>query len=127
MHCLQATVVEVVCESHHVHGHSAAIGTVEHPLLCEFGVKGNFPEALEVESIEEDQAGLITERSRCQELRDGTCRREDEKMKSQEKDLKEKTNKNSDWLQKSSLESSAADMHVAGRRGYLQCGLRPTS
>lgn len=66
--------MEAVGESHHVYGHIAAVGAVEHPLLCQFGVKGNLPEALEVEGVEEDQAGLISQRSRCQELRDGGCR-----------------------------------------------------
>ena len=40
---IQLTIVEVVSESHHVHRHSTAIGTMENPLLCEFGVKGNLP------------------------------------------------------------------------------------
>lgn len=48
-----------------MHGHVAAVGAVEHPLLGEFGIKGDLPEALEVEGIEEDQAGLISQRSRC--------------------------------------------------------------
>lgn len=43
---------------------SAAIGTVEHPLLCQFWVKGNFPEALKVKRIKEDEAGLISQSSR---------------------------------------------------------------
>lgn len=86
MHALgHTTITEVVCESHHVHGHSAAIGTMKHPLLCQSGVKGNFPEALEMKSIEEDQAGLISQRSSCQELRDGTYRRKGRKNKSQKK------------------------------------------
>lgn len=72
---VEPTIVEAVGESHHVHGYIAAVGTVEHPLLGQFGVKGNLPEALEVEGIKEDQTGLIRQRSRCQELRDGTCRR----------------------------------------------------
>lgn len=70
--CAEPTIVEAVGESHHVHRHGASIGTAEHPLLCQFGVKGNLPETLEVESIQEDQARLISQRSRCQELRDGT-------------------------------------------------------
>lgn len=70
---LKVTIVEAVGESHHVHGHRAPVGTVEHPLLCHFGVKGNFPEGLKMESVEQDQAGLICQRSTYQELRDGSC------------------------------------------------------
>lgn len=58
-----------------MHRNGASVGTVEHPLLCQLGVKGNLPEGLEVESIKKDQAGLISQRSRFQELRDGTFRR----------------------------------------------------
>lgn len=72
------TVVEAVGDSHHVDWHSAAISTVEHPLLCQFWVKGNFPEPLEVERIKEDEACLISQRSRLQEFRDKTCRRDDQ-------------------------------------------------
>lgn len=72
----QRTIVEVVCESHHMQGNSAAIATVEHPLLCQSGVKGNLPDAVKVESIKEDQAGLIGQRSRFQDLRDGTLHKE---------------------------------------------------
>ena len=70
---LRATVVEAVGESHHVDGHRAPVGTVEHPLLRHFGVKGNLPEGLKMESVEKDQAGLICQRSRYQELGDGSC------------------------------------------------------
>lgn len=66
------TIVEAVCKSHHRHGHLAAVGTVEHPLLCQFGVEGDLPKALEMEGIQEDHAGLVTQRSRRQEVLDGT-------------------------------------------------------
>lgn len=54
------TVVEIVCEGHHVHGHRTSIGAVEHPFRCLLGVKGHFPKSLEGERIEEDQAGLVS-------------------------------------------------------------------
>lgn len=69
---VQPTVVKAVGESHHVHWHTAAIGTVEHSFLSQFGIKGNLPQALEVECIKENQASLITQRSRCQEFGDRT-------------------------------------------------------
>lgn len=77
----------MVGESHHLHRHSASIGAVEHPVLCQFGIKGNLPEALKVESIKKDQAGLISQRSRRQELRDGIYRRKYNKEVT--KDLKD--------------------------------------
>lgn len=58
-----------------MHRHGAAIGTVEHSFLCQFWVKGNLPEALEVKGIKEDKASLIRQRSRCQKVRDGTYKR----------------------------------------------------
>lgn len=56
----ELTVVEMFCEGHHVHGHYASIGAGEHSFRCIFGVKGHFPKTVEGESIEEDQAGLIS-------------------------------------------------------------------
>lgn len=68
---LGPTISEAVRESHHMHRHSASIGTVEHPLLCQPGVKRNLPEALEVKSIQKHQTGLVSQRPRGQEVWDG--------------------------------------------------------
>lgn len=67
------TVVVAVGECHHLDWDRAAVSTVEHPLLGQFGVKRNLPQALEVKSVQEYQTGLVSQRSRYQELRDGTC------------------------------------------------------
>lgn len=74
--CQKRTVVEAVGESHHVNGYGAAVGAVEHPLLGQFGVKRNLPQTLEVERVKEDQTGLVRQRSRRQELWDGSWRRQ---------------------------------------------------
>lgn len=71
----ELTVLEVVGECHHVHGHHTSVGAVEHPFGCLLGVKGHFPASLEGEGIEEDKTGLVVERSRFQEVGDGAFKR----------------------------------------------------
>lgn len=58
---IDPTIAEAIGKSHHVDWDGGSIGTMEHSLLCQFGVKGNLPEGLEVERIEKDQAGLISQ------------------------------------------------------------------
>lgn len=67
----KCTVLEMVCEGHHGHGHGASVGTVEHPFRRLLGVKRHLPKSLEGERVEEDQAGLVGQRSRRQEVGDG--------------------------------------------------------